>query len=308
MKYLLLLLSIFTYSQSQKFIPVDEETLEFIGEVKYTLHLNKKPIFTSLTSKDTITKLPINVVFDSISFNKFNYKETGLKKENLNEVVLLDKTVYELEEVVVVGSEQKEISIGEKARFLKSSSRSISDNVDYGLLFREDELKNMQIKKLIFFVEKIKYKTTYKIKFYSALEIGDELTHQTLQLKEVIFESPVLSIEEGTKNKIEIELEKYIIDLTNKDVFVCIQLENYYDENNNIIKPVLKEKTKLKFQLTKKLNYFAKMSDTYTNELTNDLININSTINYDFANHFFKKPHRSILVAPAILLKAVNKN
>ena len=97
MKYLLLLLSIFTYSQNQKFIPVDEETLEFIGEVKYTLHLNKKPIFTSLTSKDTITKLPSNIVFDSISFSKFNYKKTGLKKENLNEVVLLDKTVYELE-------------------------------------------------------------------------------------------------------------------------------------------------------------------------------------------------------------------
>ncbi|MCX6171849.1 MAG: hypothetical protein NT048_03305 [Flavobacterium sp.] len=308
MKYLLLLLSIITYSQNQKFIPVDEETLEFIGEVKYTLHLNKKPIFTSLTSKDTITKLPSNIVFDSISFSKFNYKQTGLKKENLNEVVLLDKTVYELEEVVVVGSEQKEISIGEKARFLKSSSHSISENVDYGLHFREDELKNMQINKLIFFVEKIKYKTTYKIKFYSAQEIGNELTHQTLQLKEVLFESPVLSIEQGTKNKIEIDLEKYNIDLTNKDVFICIQLENYYDEDNNLIKPVFKEKTKLKFQLSKKLNYFAKMSDTYTNELTNDLININSTINYDFANHFFKKPHRSILVAPAILLKAVNKN
>jgi hypothetical protein len=274
MKHLLLLLSIFTYAQNQKFIPVDEETLEFIDQVKYTLHLNKKPIFTGFTSKDTITKLPSNVIFDSISFSKFNYKQTGLKKENLNEVVLLDKIVYELDEVVVMGSEQKEISIGEKARFIKRSSHSFSDNVDFGLLFREDEVKNMLINKLIFFVEKVKYKTTYKVKLYSAQERGNKLTHQTLQLDEIIFESPILTLEAGTKNKVEIDLEKYSIDIMNKDFFVCLILQDYYDDNNNIMQPLIKEKTKLKFQLSKKLNYYSKMSDTYTNELTKELINM----------------------------------
>ncbi|WP_445720395.1 hypothetical protein [Flavobacterium sp.] len=308
MKYLLILFSIFSYTQNQKFIPVDEETLEFIGEVKYTLHLNKKPIFTSLTSKDTITKLPNNVVFDSISFSKFNYKQTGLKKENLNEVVLLDKTVYELDEVVVVGSEQKEISIGEKARFVKRSSRMLMDSIDYGLLFHEFELKNKQIKKLLFFIEKVKYKTTYKIMFFSAQEIGNPLTYKTLQIKDTIFESPILTLEKGAKNEVIVDLQDYNIDMTNKNIFVCIQLENYYDENNNIIKPEAVNKTKLKFQLSKKLNYYEKMAYYYTNELTKELININQMINYDFANKLFVKPHRSILVAPAILLKVVNKN
>jgi len=308
MKYLFIFISFISYAQSQKFIPVDEETLEFIGEVKYTLHLNKKPIYTSLTSKDTLTTLPNNIVFDSISFKKFNYKEKGQKKEDLNEVVLLEKTIYELDEVVVVGSEQKEIIVGEKARFVKRSSRILMDSIDFGLIFRESELKNMSIKKLLFYVEKVKYKTTYKIKFYSVEEEGDPFKHQTLQLGKVLFESPILTLEEGTKNKVEFDLENYSLDFKDKNIFISIELLNYYDESNNIIEVESKNKTRLKFQISNRLNYYSKMVDFYTIVSTKELINMNLMINYDFANQFYKKPHKSNLIAPAILFKAVNKN
>ena len=127
MKYLLLLLcTSLTFAQAQKFIPLDNETSEFVSEVNYTLFANKKPIFTYITSKDSITRLPKEIVFDSIVFNKLNYKETGFKKENLTEVVLLTKTGYELDEVIIANSKDKEIVIGEESRFVASKSRAIS--------------------------------------------------------------------------------------------------------------------------------------------------------------------------------------
>lgn len=302
MKYIFFLFSIITFGQNQKFIPLDEETLEFLTQVNYTLYTNKKPIYTNITSKDSVTRLPNNITFDSISFNKLNFKDTGLKKEKLNEVVLLSKKVFELDEIILLNTKQKELIVGEQSRFIKKSSKSLTKNVDSGLLFQDFELKNRLLNKLIFFVEKVKHKTIYKIKFYSAEEIGNPLSFQTLKLGDILFESPILTLEKGTKNKVEVNLDEYYIDLDNKNIFVTIELQEYFDENNNQIQPNSENKTKLKFQTSKKINYYSKLADFYTNELTKELININVKINYDFAYQLFEKPHKSILVAPAILL------
>ena len=307
MKYLLLFFTYVTFAQSQKFIPLDEDTLEFIDQANYTLYSNKKSIFTSLTSKDSITQLPKEIVFDSISFTKSNYESKGFKKENFKEVVYLKKTAFELDEIIISNSKQNEIVIGEKARFVKKHSNSIIKDTEYGLLFRESDLKNKQIEGLHFYVEKVKYKTTYKIKFYAANEIGNFYSGQTLKLNELVFESPILIIEKGTKNKIEINLEEYNINTYNQDIFVCIELQDYYDENNNLIELGFKEATKLKFQLSTLTNYYAKTSDFYTKKMNDDFININAMINHDFAYIFFKKPPKSELVAPAIILYATNK-
>ena len=50
------------------------------------------------------------------------------------------------------------------------------------------------------------------------------------------------------------------------------------------------------------------MADYYSGELTKELLNINLRIKYDFAFQLFKKPHKSILIAPAILLETTLKN
>lgn len=42
-------------------------------------------------------------------------------------------------------------------------------------------------------------------------------------------------------------------------------------------------------------------------KMNDDFININAMINHDFAYIFFKKPPKSELVAPAIILYATNK-
>ncbi len=307
MKYLLLFFTCITFAQVQKFIPLDEDTSEFIGEVKYTLYSNKKLIFSSITSKDSITKVPKNVVFDSIAFTKFNYKETGLKIENLEQVVRLKKMIFELDEVIIPNSKSKEIVIGEESRFVKKQSSILSQNTDYGLLFRENDLKNKTIKRLNFFVEKVKYKTTYKIKFYAAHETGNFMTIQDLALNEILFESPILTLEKGTKNEVDVNLEDYDINITSKDVFVCLELQAYYDENNNAIQPQLKDQTRLKFQLSNLTNYYTKTSDLNTKKLSDSMMNINAMINRDFAFMFFKKPPKSELVAPAIILYATKE-
>jgi hypothetical protein len=308
MKYLIIFISFFTFSQNNKLIPVDEETLEFIEEVKYSLFLKNKKIYTNTSSKDTLTYLPININYDSISFFKINYKEVGFKKDSLKEVILLQKKILELNEIVLIAKTIKEQIIGEKSRFVKRFSKCLSENIIDGIIFKEDEINNILINKLVFYVNKIKYKTTYKLKFFEVTEMGNPLTTQTLQINNLLYESPVFSIEKGIKDKVEIDLRNYSLQFKNKNIFVFIELQNYFDDNNNIIKPESKNTTKLKYQMSSKANYYSKIADYYTNELSTDLYNINQMINFDFAKKFFEKPHKSILVSPAILILGTHQN
>ena len=296
------MLSTFTFAQNQKFIPLDEDTMEFINEVHYTWYFNKKPIYTDITSTDSVTRFPKNIIFDSISFNKINYKEIGLNKNNLKDFVLLNKSVLELNEVIIVAAEEKEIIIGEKSRFIKRNSHTFSRNPDYGILIRYYELINISLEKFIFFVEKVRYKTNYKIMMYLASEIKDLNDYKTLRINEILFESPTLTLDKGTKDKVEIDLEHYNIDFSNKNVFITIELQDYQDENNKI-ELDKKNHTRLKFQMSEKSNYYGKMSDAQTGDLTTELININEKIKSDFIFMSYDKPHKSLLVAPAILLR-----
>ncbi|OYU84956.1 MAG: hypothetical protein CFE24_03965 [Flavobacterium sp. BFFFF2] len=304
MKLFFLLFISFSFAQNQPFIPMDEDTHEFIEEVNYTLFFNKKPINLGITSKDSVTRLPTRVAFDSIAFSKMQYLPTGLLASQLMNVVKLKKTVFELNEVVIYNTKQKEFAIGEKGRFVKRRSGNIQTDPNYGLLIRQAELANKTITRLEFFVEKVKYKTTYKVKFYAAREKGNPNQSQTVALDAVLFEGPTDTLEVGTKGKVALNLDEYAIATNNKDVFVCLELQSYYDENNQVIQPEFKDTTKLKFQLSNRMNYYARGMNPTSKKLTPEAININLMINRDFAFMFFKKPHKSELVAPAIVLYA----
>jgi hypothetical protein len=308
MKYILFFFTTITFGQVQKFIPIDDDTHEFIEEVDYTLYYNKKPIYSFKTSKDTITFLPKDTFFDSIVFSKKFYRELGLNKTELKNVVQLKKIVYELNEVIVPNTKPNEIIIGEKSRFIKRFSTHISKDLNYGLLFQKEDLQKKLIKRLLFHVEKVKYKTKYKIKFFAAKEIPTPLSSQkSLDINDLLFESPTLILEKGIKNDVEVELESYDIDTRNGDIFVCLELQDYYDENENVIVPLPKETTKLKFQLSKLTYYYAKTYDIYTRESSTEMTNINAMVIEDFAYMFLKKPHKSTLVAPAIILFATKE-
>lgn len=305
MKYLLLFLSVLTYAQDQKFATLDEETYEFVEEVNYSLYSNKKVVFTGISTKGAATALPNSIVFDSISFNKFNYKNKGFKKEDLKAVVLLTKSVFELDEVVVVGAKRKEFILGEKNRIINKRAVSLSATPHAGLFFKNYEFKDKTLDKFIFYVNKVRHKTTYKIKFYSAEEITDSPGFIRLKLHEVLFESPVLALNKGIKNKVEVDFRNYTINLANKDVFVTLELQAYYDENNNTLQPEMDDRTKFKVQLSNKQNFYQGVSSKSTKQSAQPIYNINSWVNYDFAFHFFKPCPKSNLVAPAFLFKMI---
>ncbi|AGC75582.1 hypothetical protein LX97_00275 [Nonlabens dokdonensis] len=289
-------------SKVTSFITIDSGTLEFIEKVNYNLYKKNEFVFKNTTSKDGISSLPVSVDFDSISFEKKNFETIGFKKEELNKVVYMKRSIFEMDEIVIT-NQRKGISIlGERSRFLKRRSRALSKDAKYGLLFNLTNSKGSNISKVGFYVDKVMHRTTYKIRFYAVEEIGNFMEFQKLNFTEELFESPTMILEKGAKNKIDIDLKPYEVFINAQKVLVSIELLNYYDEAQNIIVPEFKDQTKLKFQLSERLDYYAKTVDLYTKELSDELININLMINYDFATQFFEKPHKSILVAPAILL------
>lgn len=291
-----------SYSQENKFIPIDSETLEFIKSVDYQLYSLEKLVYSGQTSSDSITRLP-KVRFDSIIFKKEDYKDYGIRIDELNETVPMTKKVFALDEVVVIANREDDLIIGEKSRFIKRQSRNILTNTDFGILFNLEKVKNKKLCELIFYVDKIKHKTNYKVKFYSVEELGNPLSYQYLDLINTIYETSTQTLEVGTKNKVALDLCQENIHFEFDKIFVTVELIEYLNEDNDTITPSDEKKTKLKFQTSKELNYYSKTSDYHTKETSTKLININLMINYDFATDLFMTPHKSILISPAILLK-----
>src|SRR5690606_39415348 len=68
----------------------------------------------------------------------------------------------------ILGSKKDEIILGEKNRFIKRINRPFDekDDVTYGIVFRNELKEKMQIDKVAFYINKVVYKTAYKIAFY----------------------------------------------------------------------------------------------------------------------------------------------
>lgn len=301
---LVILLLFFNKSFCQDFIPIDNDTFEFIEDVNYNLFSNKVNVFSGICNNDKITTLPINISFDSITFSKINYQTLSLKKENISKTVLLTKNVFTLDEIVVSGSKKQDIILGEENRFLKKKSNSISKEISYGIAIQNQLNSNIEINKILFYVDKVKYKTAYKLNFYEYNQVPISIGHQYAEIGKLIFSTDILYLETKQKDAVEIRLDEGETLLKEKSIFVTLELISYYDDNNNIITPSYEDSTKLKFQFSNLTNYYSKLANATTGELTSKLININAMINYDFAYGFFKKPHKSSLVAPAIILYA----
>ncbi len=284
----------------QDLIVLDNETLEFVEDVNFSLYQNKSKIYSGICSNSSKTTLPIEIAFDSISFSKVNYRTQGFSKSDLQEVVFLTKMVFSLDEVVITSSKNNEILLGEKNRFVKKMSNGMTRETSNGLVFKNSYESDIQIDKVVFYIEKATYKTLYKIKFF---EFNQDLFNEGFQyanLGSLIYETDSLTIEPNQKGKVEVILQGKI-QLSTKPIFVSLQLIDYVDETGSIAID-LKNTTKVKHQLSNLTNYFAKRADLFSGILEEKMTNINAVIKYDFAVQYFKKPHKSILVAPAVLL------
>lgn len=229
-------------------------------------------------------------------------------KEKLDSIVYLTKKIIYLNEVVVSSKKNEYLLLGETNRFIKKQSRAFTKDMYFGILHKNEFDNEIEINKLTFFIEKNFYRTAYKINFFEVNETIPVRGNQYANIGNLIHSTDTLYIEKKHKNIVELDITPEITIKPKSSIFVSIELLNYYDENDRTIIPSKDDLTKLKFQISNKLNYYSKTIDLFTKEMSNNLMNINLMINYDFANKFFLKPHKSILVSPAIILYAKERN
>src|SRR5690606_9478865 len=189
-------------------------------------------------------------------------------------IILLTKKTFTLDEIVISSVKKDEIILGEKNRFVRSGPFNEEDEITYGIIFRNESKQEMLIDKVAFYVDKVKYKTAYKIVFHEVEEI--ELAPNLFaEIGKVVAATDTLYLYPKQKNKIEVPLDIDVFLSPDKPLFVSFQLIGHYDENNKPITPKLDKMTKLKFQISDKFDYYSKLSDIHTGELSIDIININ---------------------------------
>lgn len=286
----------------QVFIPVDYDTNEFIENVSYSLFNKNKIVFKGVTANNELTKIKDDIEFDSIAIARIDYNTIGLQKKKIDSILYLTKKIVYLNEVVVTSKKDNNLIFGETNRFVKKQSRPITEELIFGVVFKNELNKKIKLNKIAFFTEKIIYKTAYKVNFYEVNETVPKNGNQFADIGNLIFSSDTLYIDKKSNDKNEIDIDSKIVLQPNQPVFVSIQLINYVDDNNNKVLPINEYKTKLKFQLSNKTNFYSRTINLISKEMSSDFLNINLQINYDFANQFYKKPHKSILVTPAIIM------
>lgn len=257
-KVLLLFFFVNSTALGQTFITVDNDTYEVIDGINFSLYNNKRVVFNGVTRDDKATTIKPDILYDSIVFSRVDYEKFSLKRNQLDSVVFLSKKTIHLDEVVVGDKKDREIILGETNRFIKRHSRPFSKHLDYGLVLFNGSLEKLKLNKVEFYVDKVKLKTAYRINFMEVIEIWDGEGHQHAEPGAVIYETDTLYLEPKNKGKIEISLpEDLYLPYANK-MFVWIELIDYYNENGVVAEAKPDERTKLKFQLSKQLNYYSR--------------------------------------------------
>lgn len=301
-KHTILFLFIIEATFCQVFIPLDNDTNEFIESVNYSLFLKSEKVFSGVTENKKVTSIHHEIEYDSISLSRVDYEALGIQKKNIDSIVYLTKKIIYLNEVVLSSKKDNDVLLGETNRFVKNQSRAITEDICFGIIHRNELNQKYEIDHVSFFTEKIFYKTVYKIHFYEVNETAPRNGNQFAILGDLIYSTDTLYIDKKNKNKIDVEINSELFIKPANSIFVSIQLLSYLDENNEIVIPPKDNLTKLKFQLSTKTNYYSKTIDLVSKVMSTDFLNINLMINYDFANKFYLKPHKSILVSPAIIL------
>jgi hypothetical protein len=287
----------------QAFVPVDNDTFEIVENVDYALYKQKKLVFHGISRPDTLTFVDEKMVFDSIAFSRVDYESKGFLRKQWDSVVFSKKTIY-LDEVVIGGKEEKEIILGETNRFVKRRSRPFNKELIYGSVFLNGSPQKLQLGKMAIYVDKVKFKTAYRINFTEVNETISDESHVFAAPGEVLYATDTLYLNPKDKGRVAVELPHDFYLPATKKMFVWVQLLDYYGESGAVVTPEEDKLTKLKFQLSEKANFYCKMQDLHTKEISKELININKWVTYDYAVLFFTTPHRSDLVAPAIVFYA----
>jgi len=303
LRNLLVLVMLFISSPvfCQVFATVDADTYELIENVNYSLYKNKKAVYSGVTLPDRLTGIDKAIEFDSISFSRLDYKVLGLAKSEMDTLVLLTKNVIHLDEVVISSGKDKGMVLGETNRFVKRRSRALLKDLQYGSVFTNILKERLQLDIILFYVNKAALKTAYRVHVLEVEETALQPGYRIAKPGEPIFSTDTLYLQPKDK-KAEIDVPPGLLLTRDKPVFVWIQLLGYYGKDGKELDPDLDDVTKLKFQLSSEDNYYSKWTDVNTKQVVSGLINENIRIKHDFVTMYFEDPHKSNLVAPAVLL------
>ncbi|MFP9098145.1 hypothetical protein ACLI09_03760 [Flavobacterium sp. RHBU_24] len=303
-RLLFLCLLIRGFAFSQAFVTVDNDTFEIVENVNYALYKDKQVVLSGITSKDTATFVDEKTEFDSIAFSRVDYESKGFLRKHWDSVVFLSKKTIYLDEVVIGRKKDKEVILGETNRFVKRRSRQLSSDLEYGLVIANGSPQKLMLDKVAFYVEKVKFKTAYRINFTEFREHPVAEGREFAEAGDIVYATDTLYLNPKDKGRVEVVLPEAFYLAATKKLFVWVQLLSYYDAGGAVVVPEDDNRTKLKFQLSEKSSFYSKTRDLNTKELSKDMINMNEWLTFDFATMFFTTPHKSDLVAPAIVLYA----
>src|SRR5690606_18374418 len=266
-KLILLFLLSSTIGLCQEFVTVDNDIYELVENVNYSLYKRDSLVYSHVTLSDKPTKISREIDYDSIVFSRVDYETLGLAKRKIDKIVLLTKKNFTLDEIVISSEKKDEIILGEKNRFVRSGPFNEENEITYGIIFRNESKQEMLIDKVAFYVDKVKHKTAYKIVFHEVEEI--ELAPNLFaEIGKVVAATDTLYLYPKQKNKVEVPLDTDVFLSPDKPLFVSFHLINHFNNNDSIIIPEISHSTKLKFQLSERLDYYSKLVDYYTEELS----------------------------------------
>jgi hypothetical protein len=299
MKKLIIFL-IFINVYSQEFTPIDAESFEFIENVNYKLYLKNNEIYSNTCKNGSKTLLPKDLKYDSIKFENQYYNTLIINKKDILKHIYLTKKTIELNEVILVNNT---LIFGEKKDFVNDKSKAFSRDFNFGTRFENKSKHRLKLNNIVIHVDKVKHKTLYKIKFFdSNTSKMVDSGRQSLDVKKLLIETDTLALEINQKNEISINIEDKNFEINEDNFFVTVELINYLDKYGKIFIPEKKNETLLKFTQSDAINYFSKTIDFKTKKTSELFYNINSWINYDFANVFFQKPSKKTIITPSILV------
>lgn len=303
LKHGLILLFFVQCGFAQKFVTVDNETLEFIPDAVYHVYSEGKPALSRNCNNDRASEITPVFAFDSIVFEKFGYQNRSIAKDSIKAeqaVTMIPKTVP-LDEMVLMRSSKKDTLLGEKNKLFRRRNRPIEDHFCYGLWLANPYGKEIYPKSFRFLTDKVKYKTAYKVQFYKCDRKQSPYEYHFPGY--TLFTSEILYLLPDDKGMITYDLSPTGFVLPVEGILVSVELIGYTDEDGNPVFPDFEDRTMIKFQFSAQADYFARTCDLYTKIESAGLANINARINHDFAFQFFKKPHKSNLIAPAYFLE-----
>ncbi|MCW4467541.1 carboxypeptidase-like regulatory domain-containing protein [Flavobacterium sp. MFBS3-15] len=296
-KFLIILLLI-GFSSSCKAISViitDIQTNQPVQFASVILLKNGKTLEGNYCDIDGKIQIDTTKAFDSIEFSCVGYKPLILQKNELTNIIYLEKEIIQLDEVIISSNaEIKTIGYGDKKNNKKY--RGINKGGIVAVYIENPYKKPTRIQSFIFITQTKKYHIGYRFHLYSAIEDkiwpGNEISSENI----------TGILKPGVKGHIEIDLSGYDLILPSEGAYIGLEAIGEFDQNGNLVE-----------NSTVNLGFAVHQSDNkkYCERYSfskNGWQNINDWLTKDYKNSFGTDIAKEQLVAPSFSIKIIVPN